>query len=150
LSKKKRAHAPATKGFVVDRSIDLAWCFFDERDEYSQLVRDGLAIEPAIVPELWHLEVANALVMGERRKRSTQAETVDWMSFLSDLPIAVDEETKTHAFADITHLARLHTLSVYDAAYLELAMRRSLPLATLVEDLRLAAKAVGVVLYGIQ
>jgi predicted nucleic acid-binding protein len=85
-----------------------------------------------------------------RRKRSTQVETVAWMGFLAALPITVDEETKAHAFADITHLARLHGFSAYDAAYLELAMRRGLPLATLDEKLKTAAKAVGVTLYGLR
>ena len=102
------------------------------------------------MPDLWHLEVANTLLVGERRKRSTQANTVAWMDFLSSLPIAVDEETKTHAFSDTANLARSHNLSAYDAAYLELAMRRGLPLATLDDKLKAAAHAVGVPLFGLQ
>ena len=107
----------------------------------------ALDSEQAIVPDLWHLEVANTLVIGERRKRSTQADTVTWMGFLSALPIAVDEETRAHAFGDTAGLARAHGLSAYDAAYLELAMRRGLQLATLDEKLLAAAAAAGVAIY---
>jgi len=78
-----------------------------------------------------------------------QVETVAWTSFLAALPIAVDEETKAHAFTDTMQLARTHDLSAYDAAYLELAMRRGLPLATLDDKLKAAAHAVGVTLYGV-
>ncbi len=150
MTRKKENAVRPKEGFVVDSSITLAWCFPDEIDDYPQAVLDALATEPAFVPDLWHLEVANTLVVGERRKRSTQADTVAWMNFLSDLPITVDEETKDHVFADTTHLARSNNLSAYDAAYLELAMRRGLPLATLDEGLRAAARTVGVALYGIQ
>lgn len=149
MSKKKGVVKPPKEGFVLDSSIALSWCFADEKDDYSQSVLDALAAEPAYVPYLWHLEVANTLVVGERRKRSTQAETVAWLNFLTELPINVDEETKAHAFTDTTHLARTHNLSVYDAAYLELAMRRGLPLATLDEKLKVAAKATGLPMFGV-
>jgi predicted nucleic acid-binding protein len=148
LSKKKGIATAPKEGLIIDSSIAIAWCFPDENDDYSQSVLDAIATEPAFVPDLWHLEVANTLVVGERRKRSTQVETVAWMGFLTALPITVDEETKTHAFTDTTHLARANNLSAYDAAYLELAMRRGLPLATLDEKLKTAARAVGVPLYG--
>ena len=72
-----------------------------------------------------------------------------WLGFLASLPIAVDEETKLHTFGNTLSLAREHHLSAYDAAYLELAMRRGLPLATLLDKLKTAAQAVGVCLYGI-
>jgi predicted nucleic acid-binding protein len=148
LSKRKGVAKSATKGLVIDSSIAIAWCFPDEQDAYSQSVLDALVNEPAIVPDLWHLEVANTLLVGERRKRSTQANTVQWMTFLASLPITVDEHTHFHAFGDITALGRSHNLSAYDAAYLELAMRRGLPLATRDEKLKAAARAVGVILYG--
>jgi len=148
LSKKKAVARGEKEGLIIDSSIAVAWCFPDEKDDYSQAVLDALASEPAFVPDLWHLEVANALLVGERRKRSTQADTVTWLGFLSALPITVDEETKTHAFADTTHLGRSHNLSAYDAAYLELAIRRGVPLATLDQELKDAARAVGVPLYG--
>jgi predicted nucleic acid-binding protein len=149
LSKKKGVAKPPKEGLVIDSSIAIAWCFPDERDTYSQSVLNALVSRQAIVPDFWHLEVANTLIVGERRKRSTQANTVTWLGFFNALPIAVDEETKTHAFGDTLSLAREHGLSVYDAAYLELAMRRGLPLATLDDKLTTAAAAAGVPLYGV-
>ncbi len=149
MSKKKGIARDPKEGLVLDSSIAVAWCFPDEQDVYSQPILDALADQAAIVPYLWHLEVANILIVGERRKRSTQADTVTWMNFLTGLPITVDEETKAHAFGDITSLGRAHNLTAYDAAYLELAMRRSLPLASLDEHLKIAAQAVGVPLYGV-
>ena len=101
----------------------------------------------AVVPALWPLEVANTLLMGERRKRSSQMDTVAWMGFLSALPITVDTEAAKRAFGDIANLARTHRLTVYDATYLELAMRLGIALATLDGELKAAAKAVGVALY---
>ena len=149
MSRKKGVAKPPKEGLIIDSSISIAWCFPDEQDEYSQSVLDALASGPAFVPYLWHLEVANTLLVGERRKRSTRANTVAWLGFLASLPIAVDEETKAHAFGTTLNLAREHHLSAYDAAYLELAMRRGLPLATLDDKLKAAAQAVGVILYGV-
>jgi predicted nucleic acid-binding protein len=149
LSKKKGVAKPPKEGLVIDSSVAIAWCFPDEQDDYSQSVLDALASERAIVPDLWHLEVANTLLVGERRKRSTQANTVTWLGFLASLPIAVDEDTRAHAFGDALSLAREHNLSAYDASYLELAMRRGLPLATLDDKLKAAALAVGVTVYGV-
>jgi predicted nucleic acid-binding protein len=150
LSKRNAITKRSLDGFVVDSSVAVAWCFPDEQDAYSQAILDALASKKAFVPYLWHLEVANTLLVGERRKRSTQANTVAWLGFLAHLPITVDEETKLHAFGDITNLGRSQNLSAYDAAYLELAMRRGLPLATLDEKLKAAAKAVGVIFYEVQ
>jgi predicted nucleic acid-binding protein len=133
--------------FVLDGSVALAWCFPDEKAPYPQAVLESLATAQAFVPSLWPLEVANALLVGERRKRSTQADTVAWLAFLAALPIAVEDETAAHAWADVLTLARSHNLSVYDAAYLELALRRGLPLATLDDQLTAAAGAVGVAEY---
>jgi predicted nucleic acid-binding protein len=149
LSRKKSAAKPPVAGVVIDSSISIAWCFPDEKDDYSQTVLDALASTRAIVPYLWHLEVANTLLVGERRKGSTQANTVTWLGFLAALPIAVDDETKAHVFGNTLSLARDHNLSAYDAAYLELAMRRGLPLATLDDKLKAAALAAGVVLYSV-
>jgi predicted nucleic acid-binding protein len=101
------------------------------------------------VPNLWHLEVAHTLLVGERRKRSTQADTVAWLGFLALLPISVDDETKAHALRETVSLAREHNLSAYAAAYLELAIRRALPLATLDEKLKTAARTVGVSLFAV-
>jgi predicted nucleic acid-binding protein len=101
----------------------------------------------AVVPSLWTLEVANTIVMGERRKRSTPAQAATWLGFLSVLPIVVGAETTARAWGDMLGLARAHNLSAYDAAYLELAMCRGLPLATLDDKLQRVAGAVGVALH---
>jgi predicted nucleic acid-binding protein len=133
--------------FVVDCSVTLAWCLPDEKAPYPQAVLDSLARAGAVVPSLWHLEVGNGLLVGERRKRSTEADTMKWLTFLKSLPIVVDDETVSRAWSDVLHLARAHGLSTYDAAYLELALRRGLPLASLDGPLKAAAKAAGVPEY---
>jgi len=149
LSKKKGVAKRLKEALVIDSSVAIAWCFPDEQDAYSQSVLDALASERAVVPDLWRLEVANSLVVGERRKRSTQANTVTWLRLLTSLPITIDEETNAHAFGGTLDLARKHNLSVYNAAYLELAIRRCLPLATLDDQLKTAAQDVGVTLYSV-
>ncbi len=133
--------------FVLDCSVALAWCFPDENAPYPQAILDSLIDARAVVPSLWPLEVANALLIGERRKRSTQSDTVNWLAFLTSLPITVDDETNARAWSDILNHARSHRLSAYDAAYLELALRRGLPLATLDDDLKKATAAVGIAEY---
>jgi predicted nucleic acid-binding protein len=136
-----------TNGPEGNDSLTLAWCFPDEQATYPLSVLESLADVQAFVPELWHLEVANALLVGERRKRCTQADATTWLSFLPALPITVDEETTARAWSDILNLARSHNLSSYEAAYLELALRRGLPLASLDDRLKAAATAPGVPLY---
>ena len=133
--------------FVLDGSVTMAWYFKDEANDYANAVRDGLGESRAVVPSLWPLEVANTILVGERRKRSNQAQAATWTGLLSALPISVDEETSSRAFSDILNLGRSQNLSAYDAAYLELAMRRGLPLATLDAKLKAAAGAVGVPIY---
>jgi predicted nucleic acid-binding protein len=134
-------------GFVLDSSVTVAWCFPDERAPYPQAVLDSLAATRAFVPSLWPLEVGNSLLVGERRQRSTQADTTHWLGFLNSLPILVDDETTSRAWDETLHLARSQELSVYDAAYLELALRRAVPLASLDERLKAAAAVVGVAEY---
>ena len=92
-------------GVIVDTSIAVAWCFPDEKGDYPQSVLDSLAKVGAVVPSLWPLEVANALLMGERRKRSTPEETLQSIHFLESLPIAVDDATGAQAFGHTLHLA---------------------------------------------
>ncbi len=144
-SVKERVRKP-TEDFVLDNSIVMAWSFEDEVDKYADAVLERLADTRAVVPVLWPLEVANALLMGERRKRSTEAETIKWIGILASLPIAIDGETNSRAWSDTLSLARGHKLSAYDAAYLELAIRRGMPLATIDGKLRTAAEAAGVAL----
>lgn len=134
-------------GAVVDGSVAVAWCFPDEQGDYPLAVLDSLTTAGAVVPSLWSLEVANALLMGERRKRSTPEETAKSVQFLESLPISVDDATAPRAFRQTLHLARVHNLSAYDASYLELAMRRGLALASLDAKLKSAAAVVGVPLF---
>jgi predicted nucleic acid-binding protein len=149
MAKARGSARKLKEGFVLDNSIVMAWSFQDETDEYADAVLDRLAIARAVVPALWPLEVANALLMGERRKRSTEAETAKWTGILKSLPIVIDGATNAHAWSDTLALARGHNLTAYDAAYLELAVRRSLPLATIDRNLKLAAETVGVALYDV-
>ena len=143
---KKRGRTNAGS-FVLDCSITLAWFFEDETDAYADAVRDSLASVSAVVPSLWPLEVANALLVGERRKQTTEAKATAFLTLLKSLPITTDDETATRAWQEALHLARARNLSAYDAAYLELALRLGLPLATLDRPLTAAAKAVGVPEY---
>ena|ERR1700722_3902693 len=136
-----------TEGFVLDCSLALAWCFPDEHAPYPQSVLDTLATTAAAVPSLWFLEVANALLASERRGRCTAADITAWLGFLGALPIHTDAETAVRAWSDTLPLARTYNLSAYDASYLELAIRRGLPLATLDAKLKHAGTAAGVTVY---
>ena len=134
---------------IIDCSLTMAWCFSDEATPYTEGVLDLLKNQTAMVPEIWHLEVANILVVGERRKRITPAQSKAFIEFLSKLPILRDTETSTQAFRETLLLAREHKLSAYDAAYLELAIRQNLPLASLDAPLVNAATAAGVLMVEI-
>jgi predicted nucleic acid-binding protein len=138
---KKKAKRQA---IVLDCSVALAWYFKDEANSYADAVATRFPSIQAIVPAIWPLEVANAVLMGERRKRSTAAQAARWLGYLGSLPIMIDDETATRAWTETLNLARVHNLSAYDAAYLELAQRRGLSLATLDDKLKVAAAAAGV------
>jgi predicted nucleic acid-binding protein len=133
--------------FVLDGSVALVWGFDDEDDVYALAILDKMPELQAFVPSLWSLEVANAMIVGERRGRSTPAESARFLAILGTFPIAVDDETVARAWGDTLHLARAHNLSAYDAAYLELAIRRGLPLACLDGKLKAAATTAGVPLF---
>ncbi len=133
--------------FVLDGSVTMAWYFEDEMNDYANAVRACMDQFRAVVPTLWPLEVENTIVIGEWRKRSTPAQAATWLAFLAALPIVIDGETSVRAWTDTLSLARTHNLSAYDASYLELAMRRGLPIASLDGRLNAAARAVGVPLY---
>jgi predicted nucleic acid-binding protein len=135
------------KEFVLDGSVTMAWYFADETNAYADSVLSDLESARALVPSLWSLEVANTVLVGERRKRSTEAQAAAWLGILESLSIEVDGETTSHAWSSTLSLARSQNLSAYDAAYLELAMRRGLSLATLDGKLKNAAFAVGVPIY---
>jgi predicted nucleic acid-binding protein len=143
-----RPRKPAPpKRFVLDRSVVLAWYFADESDPYADAVARSMKKAAAVVPALFPLEIANILVVGERRKRSTEAQSTAFLARLAKLPITVDGQTVGRAWSDTISLARAHGLSTYDAAYLELAIRESLPLASLDYQLKNAAYSAGVTRY---
>jgi len=134
--------------FVVDSSIALTWCFEDEATQAADALLVRLTNEGAHAPSLWPLEVLNVLVMAQRRGRITSEARQDRLALLHALPITLDTETAEQAWTITNRLAERHGLTLYDAAYLELAQRFGLPLATLDTDLRAAANAVGVPLLG--
>lgn len=133
--------------FVLDTSVALSWAFEDEVSPYTEEVLNSLTRGKAIVPSIWPLEVSNALVVAERRKRLKEAETTRFLTLLFHLPIIVEAEPLTRVFNGIVQLARRYGLSTYDAAYLDLAMRLGLPLATQDEDLRQATSFCGVTVF---
>jgi predicted nucleic acid-binding protein len=130
--------------FVVDSSVVMAWCFEDEVDKYADSVLDLLVDSEAIVPSIWPLEVANVLLVAERRQRLTEAGSLQFVKMLRELPITIDHESSERAFSEILFVGRQQGLSSYDAAYLELAMREGTALATRDEKLRKASKKCGV------
>jgi predicted nucleic acid-binding protein len=133
---------------VLDSSATLAWTFREERTVAILHLFNLVANHGAVVPELWRIEVANALNVGIRRSRITKRDRTGILSDLGDLPIFIDGETRNHAWGATLALADQHGLTAYDATYLELAMRLSLPLATLDEELRQAAQQEGIPLLG--
>jgi predicted nucleic acid-binding protein len=138
------------KSMVIDCSVVMAWCFEDESSLYAGEILERLAQSKAVMPAVWPLEVANALVVAERRKRLTEADATRFISLLTSLPITVDVESANRVFPDIIALARRYELSSYDASYLELAMRHALPLATTDEKLKKAAQCAGVTVHGLR
>jgi predicted nucleic acid-binding protein len=137
----------ATKRFVLDASVTLAWCFADEGTAYTEAVLDLLANGgEALAPAIWPFEVANAILVGERRKRITLAQVTAVLQRIGDLPIHVDPVRVDRAFGSTLLLARKEQLTEYDAAYVELALREGLPLATLDDRLRRGAKSAGIAL----
>jgi len=133
---------------VLDSSVTLSWCFEDERTPATTKLLERVTEAGAVVPTLWRLEVANALQTSVRRGRIDAGFRDASLSDLALLPIVTDADTGTYAWSTTLRLAERFGLTVYDAAYLELAQRRSLPLATLDEPLRAAGHALGVPLLG--
>jgi predicted nucleic acid-binding protein len=134
---------------VLDSSVTLAWVYAAETTGAISDVLARVVDSGAWVPALWRLEVANVLEMGVRKGRTDAAFRDAALADLALLPISVDPETDRHAWGATAKLAARYRLTLYDAAYLELARRRSLPLATLDQDLRAAAAAEDIVLLGV-
>jgi len=129
---------------VLDSSVALAWCFEDERTQAVRVVLDAVVEGGAVVPSLWRYEVANGLQMAIRRHRIDAAFRDRVLGNLSEFEIRADDDSDALVWPATTKLAGLYGLTVYDAAYLELAQRRRLPLATLDAALTGAAQAAGV------
>ena len=135
---------------VIDSSITLAWLFEAEGSAAADAVLRLVTESGAVAPLLWRLEVANALQMAVKRKRITAAFRDASIADLQALEVNIDAETDRHAWTSTLQLAERCRLTLYDAAYLELAHRLDLPLATLDEELRAASTALGVTLLGCQ
>lgn len=131
--------------FVMDASVVGSWCFLDESHPNADAAFLRIADEPAVVPALLWFELRNILLVGERRNRLSEAQTARFLKYIGELPIQVDRDPDDIL---VLSLARTHRLSVYDAAYLELAQRKALPLATLDNALINAARAEKVPLVG--
>ena len=133
--------------FVLDASVALLWLVPQSNASgvnYAEAVLTALKESQALVPSLFALETSNVIVKVECKGIVTQADTQRFITLLGQLNIATDEATMAHALGDTLNLARRYKLSAYDAAYLELALRKGLPLATLDADLLKAATTAGV------
>jgi predicted nucleic acid-binding protein len=133
---------------VIDASLTLAWYFDDESTPATDDVLDRVVADGAMVPTLWRLEVANAFQMAVRRRRMDSVARDDSLADLGTMQIIVDPETNDHAWSTTLHLAERFSLTLYDAAYVELAQRRNLPLATLDREMRAAGAALNIELLG--
>lgn len=130
--------------FVLDCSVAVAWLIEGEaRPETDILLKRHLEKGGALVPDVWGLELGNVLVQAEKRGRITHAQMTIMLEFVGRLPITTDGDG-TRALKEVLTLARVASLTTYDAAYLELAMRRGIPLATLDKTLLRAAPKVQV------
>lgn len=137
-----------SEALVIDASVGLGWVHPSQANELTgrclEEAKNGAAIH---VPALWHLEIANALLVFVRRKLMTESQRAVGLTLLSQLRVVIDDETNRLAFSSVSELAAKHSLSAYDAAYLELARRKSLPLATRDEALKVAAGRAGIRLF---
>ena len=131
--------------WVIDASIAVSWAHPDQSTQESERVFAELASGATIsVPPLWFVESANCLLILQRRKKMTAADRKAALNMLGNLPLEIDYVSPRAAFEEVSVLAEKHLLTVYDATYLELALRKNLALATRDEQLRIAAKRCGV------
>jgi predicted nucleic acid-binding protein len=136
------------RAFVADASVAIGWVHPAQAtpltESLLEAIADGATVE---APALWPLEVANALTVLTRRRKLTEDEREAGLGWLRRLPIRLDNEMALLAFSRLSELASAHELSVYDAAYLELAQRKGLALACKDGPLRKAARRAGVALW---
>jgi len=133
---------------VIDASVALSWCFDDEATSETDAIAHEISKTGAFVPSLFHLEISNVLLHAERRGRIAIADVTQRLELISKLPLEVDHQTPSRAANQILTLARAEKLTVYDAAYLELAIRKGSTLATKDRQLAAAARHVGVSVRG--
>jgi predicted nucleic acid-binding protein len=129
---------------VIDSSVALSWCFEDEASAEMDSIFEHVRDQGAVVPGIWHLEVGNILLQAEKRGRIKTSDVTARLALITELPIMTDHETTTRAWREILTLARAEALTTYDTTYLELAVRRGLPLATKDDALLSAAKRLGI------
>lgn len=129
---------------VLDAAAALAWCFADGPGVAGDALLDRVARDGAVVPAVWHVELAELLLAAERDARMTAAQASAIVDSVGRLPISIEGVATPRHWNDALHLARRHGLAVHDACYLDLAMRRRLPLATPVVELQRAARDSGV------
>jgi predicted nucleic acid-binding protein len=134
--------------FILDCSVAMAWCFLDEATPTTVELFHRTMNESALVPSLWYLEVTNTLTLSERKARLNSTQVGEFISLIHSFDIEVEFQDTEQVFSRLVPLCRTHGLTSYDALYLDLAMRRQLPLATLDEQLRKAAKKAGVKVLG--
>ncbi len=137
--------------FVLDASVALLWLVPESNPagaDYASAALTALKESQAVVPSLLALEAANVVAKVESKGIVTEADSQRFIALLGRLNIVTDQATATHALGDTLNLARRYKLSAYDAAYLELALRKGLPLATLDADLARAASTAGVPIFG--
>ena len=134
-------------GIVIDASVALAWCFPDEANDYADKVLVALEGRSILVPALWPIEITNALVVAERRKRIIQSSIRRFIELLSGLTVIMVAQSATESVSNILPLAREYNLSAYDAAYLDVALRDDAPLATLGKKLQEAGRTAGIEIF---
>lgn len=137
-----------TPSYVADASVAMSWCFLDEATTATRELYDDLGRVSLLVPTLWYIELTNVLYLAEKNRRIPAKRVTEFINFVATLEMEIDDEAPRRAFSHILSFCRAHSLTSYDAIYLDLAVRRNLPLATLDMPLRKAAKKLGVKLLG--
>ncbi|HSZ00986.1 MAG TPA: type II toxin-antitoxin system VapC family toxin [Terriglobales bacterium] len=134
-------------GVVIDASLALAWCFPDEASEYADGVLVALEGRTVMVPPVWALEITNAVLVAERRKRAKLADVRRFVELLGGLTIIEQSQTVIDTVSSVLPLARQYGLSAFDAAYLDVAVRQGAPLATLDSTLERAGRSAGIKIF---
>jgi predicted nucleic acid-binding protein len=137
-----------TPSFVVDASVAMSWCFLHEAMPATRKLLTDISEKSVLVPGWWYVEIANVLVLAERKGRINADQVAEFIALIEALDVEIDNDSPQRAFSQLLPLCRTHRLTSYDAIYLDLALRRKLPLASLDEPLRKATKKLGIKLLG--